>query len=177
MINAGEKTNKGASLKQTSVFHWSYVALPLALLLLSIILLVFFLPKLPAQLGYHFKSDGTPDLWLGRSQFILATILPQFFLTIVAVATIWGLGKLSARLLPAGQSRIKTERIAWLMGNMVTLPQIVLSFVMLEIFSYNTYQIHLMPIWVFAVIVMVIGGIILGVFFFRMMLEALRPTQ
>jgi hypothetical protein len=48
------------------------------------------------------------------------------------------------------------------MGNMIVLPQIVLGFVMLDIIIYNSYRIHLMPLWVFALIVMGIGGIILG---------------
>ena len=53
------------------------------------------------------------------------------------------------------------------MGNMVALPQIILCFAMLDIFSYNSYQIHLMPVWIFALIIMVIGGIILGIFLFQ----------
>jgi hypothetical protein len=44
---------------------------------------------------------------------------------------------------------------------------------MLDIFSYNSYQIHLIPLWVFALIVMVLGGIILGVIF----LQAIRRIR
>ena len=51
------------------------------------------------------------------------------------------------------------------MGNMIVLPQIILCFAMLDIFSYNSYQIHLMPLWVFALIVMGLGGMALGIFF------------
>jgi hypothetical protein len=49
---------------------------------------------------------------------------------------------------------------------MIALPQLVLAFAMLAIFSYNSYGIYLMPLWVFALIVMGLGGIILGAFFF-----------
>jgi hypothetical protein len=53
------------------------------------------------------------------------------------------------------------------MGNMVALPQIVLGFAMVDIFVYNAYQIHLPPLWIFAVIFMVGGGIAIGVVFVR----------
>ena len=51
------------------------------------------------------------------------------------------------------------------MGNMIALPQVILCFAMLDIFSYNSYQIRLMPLWVFALIVMGLGTIISGIFF------------
>ena len=59
------------------------------------------------------------------------------------------------------------------MGNMVTLPQIILIFAMLDIFLYNAYQVHLMPLWIFALMVMVLGGIVLGV----MYLQAIRQVR
>jgi len=59
------------------------------------------------------------------------------------------------------------------MGNMVALPQLVLTFAMLAIFSYNSYGIYLMPLWIFALIVMGLGGIILGAVFFLALQQAL----
>ena len=59
------------------------------------------------------------------------------------------------------------------MGNIIALPQIVLVFVMGDIFSYNVYEIHLMPIWLFALIVMVVGGVIMAIFF----ISAIRQAQ
>jgi uncharacterized membrane protein (DUF485 family) len=53
------------------------------------------------------------------------------------------------------------------MGNLMALPQIILLFAMLDIFLYNAYQIKLIPFWVIALVVMVLGGIILGVYFIR----------
>ena len=48
-----------------------------------------------------------------------------------------------------------------LMGNLVALPQIVLTFAMLDFFLYNAYQIRLIPLWIFTLIVLVLGAIIL----------------
>lgn len=63
------------------------------------------------------------------------------------------------------------------MGNMMALPQIVLGFVMLDIFIYNSYRIHIMPLWIFAVIVMGAGVIVLGIFFLRAIRDVWRPTR
>jgi hypothetical protein len=58
------------------------------------------------------------------------------------------------------------------MGNMLALPQIILTLAMLDIFLYNAYQIRLIPLWVSAVIIMVLGLVILGVFFFQTIRQA-----
>ena len=63
---------------------------------------------------------------------------------------------------------VNPQRIMLFTGNMVAIPQIILDFAMLDIFSYNSFQTHLRPsVLVFALVVMVIGGIILGFFFVR----------
>jgi hypothetical protein len=51
------------------------------------------------------------------------------------------------------------------MGNMIAMPQIILFFAMLDILSYNSYQIHLLPLSVFALIIMGLGSIMLAMFF------------
>ena len=177
MTISGEQTNQPALSKPTLAFRWGYIALPVSILLLSIILAAIFSPKLQPEIGYHFKDDGSPDRWLGRSQLVLAMLLPQLLLTLLAGVITWGVSKLSARFRPPGQSGIKTEKTLRLMGNMVALPQIMLGFAMLDIFRYNSSQIHIMPFWVFAVLVMGIGGILLGVFFLRAIREGWRATQ
>ncbi len=85
----------------------------------------------------------------------------------MAVAITWGITKLAARFRQPDGIWIKPERMLLLMGNMVALPQVILCFAMLDIFSYNSFQIHIMPLWVFALIIMGLGGIILGIFFIR----------
>ena len=100
---------------------------------------------------------------MSRGAIIAWMLTPQFFLALLAGAIIWGITKLSTHFQQTASRGV--ERILSLMGNMIFLPQIILGFAILDIFSYNAYQIHLMPLWVFALIVMGMGGIILGVFF------------
>ncbi|MFC1989251.1 DUF1648 domain-containing protein [Chloroflexota bacterium] len=160
---------KQTSAGVTLAFRWSYIIIPMVVLLLSIILTTYFYQRLPVDVAYHFKSDGSPDRWLSRGAIILWTLLPQILLTLLAGAITWGIVKLSAVFRQLDSSRMKPGSILLVMGNMVALPQIVLLFAMLYIFSYNSYQIHILPLWVFALIVMAIGGAILSIFFVRVM--------
>ena len=146
-------------------FRWYYTVAPLVVFILSVSLVAFFYQKLPDEVAYHFRSDGTPDGWLSRGTIILWTILPQFLLALLAAATTWGATRLGAQFKATATTRRGVERIMLLMGNMIALPQLILCFAMLDIFSYNSYQMHVMPIWVFALIVMGLGTIVLGVFF------------
>ncbi len=158
-------------------FHWSYITLPLAILSLSIILTAYFYHQLSTEVAYHFKLDGSPDRWLGREMITLWLLVPQLLLTLVAGAITWGITKLAILSRQPESTWIKPERILSLMGNMIALPQIILCFAMLDIFSYNSYQMHLMPLWVFALIIMGVGGIILGIFFILAIRRAWGTTR
>ena len=147
------------------------------LLLLSIILTAYFYHRLPLEVAYHFKGDGSPDRWLNRGMIILWLLLPQLVLTLGAGAITLGITKLSVLFRQPENIWVKPEGILLLMGNMVVLPQVILFFAMLDIFSYNSYQIHLMPLWVFALIIMGLGGIILGILFARVTRRTWRTNR
>jgi len=144
-------------------FRWRYLALPIFVLLLSFGLAAYFYPRLPGDIAYHFK-DGLPDRWLGRGAVTAWLLVAQCLLTGIGAAIVMAITRLGNRFQPTADKR--AEPMLLLMGNMVALPQLVLSFAMLAIFSYNSYGIYLMPLWVFALIVMGLGGIILGILFF-----------
>jgi hypothetical protein len=151
-------------------FRWRYIALPLLFLLLSIGLTIYFYPKLPDEVAYHFK-DGLPDRWLSRGAATAWLVAPQCLLTGLGAAIVTGIIRLGDRFQTTPSKRVETMLL--LMGNMVALPQLVLVFAMLAIFSYNSYGVYLMPIWVFALVVMGLGGIILGALFFLAIKQAL----
>jgi len=156
---------KQTATEATVAFHWSYIILPLVILLLSIALTAYFYHRLPAEVAYGFKLDGSPDKWLSRGTIILWMLLPQLFLTLLSAAITWGATKLGIPSKQTEGTRIKPERILSLMGNLVALPQIILCFALADIFSYNSYQMHIMPLWVFTLIIMGLGAIILSMFF------------
>ncbi len=160
------------------VFRWRYIILPVIVLLLSIILVACFYQQLPSEVAYRFKSDGSPQgSLLSRGAIVLWTLLPQLLLTLLAAVITWGTTRLSTLIRQKEPPLIKLDSILLLMGNMVALPQIVLCFAMLYIFSYNAYQIHLMPVWVFALIIMGSGAIILSIFFIRAIRQVWKSSQ
>jgi hypothetical protein len=163
---------KGTPPASALAFRWSYIILPLVVLLLTVILAAYFYHLLPAQVGYHFKADGSPDRWLGRGTLLLAMLLPQFFFALLAGGIAFGVTHLGVVFRAGPTPALKVGGIISLMSNMVALPQIILGFAMLDIFSYNAYQIHLLPLWVFALLVMLVGGIVLGIFFIRAIQQA-----
>jgi len=168
---------KETAKKDIQPFHWSYIIAPIVVLALSIILTAYFSPRLPDEVAYHFSPDGSPDKWLSRGAAIAWAVIPQLFLTLLAGAITWGTTRLSRLFGQTESAGIKPERVLSLMGNMIALPQIVLCFAMLNIFSYNAYQTQLMSIWVFALIIMVVGGIIIGIFFIQTIRRAWAINQ
>jgi hypothetical protein len=98
---------------------------------------------------------------------MVLALLPQLLLTLIALVLAWVMTRLVSRLWPREGIRTNPRTIVALMGNMVALPQIVFGFAIADIFVYNAYQIHLPPLWIFAVVFMVVGGIIIGVVFVR----------
>jgi len=158
----GKKPTKQASARETIPFRWSYIILPIAIFLLSIILTAYFYHLLPAEASYHFKLDGTPDKWLSREMIMVWGLIPQLLFTLMAGAITWGIAKLGILPKQTENSLIKPEGILSLMGNMMALPQIVLCFAMLDIFSYNLYQAHIMPMWIFLAIILGLATIGLG---------------
>ena len=162
-IIPAESANKTTSEKSIS-FRWTYIVLPAAILLISIILAACFYRLLPPEVAYRFEG-GSPDSWMGRGAIIAWMIVPQFALVFIGITISGGTTILSTRLLQT--ESIQVRKVFAIMGNMVALPQIILTFAMLDIFLYNAYRIHLMPLWIFALMVMVLGGIILGIFFIQ----------
>jgi len=71
----------------------------------------------------------------------------------------------TTRYYPAEDTPI--DKVITVMGNMIALIQIILVFAALDIFVYNIYEIKLMPLWIFALIIMALVALALGIFFIR----------
>ncbi len=153
-----------------SRFRWTYIAFPVALFLLTVILAGCFYPFLSSDIAYHFNGD-MPDKWLSRGSFIAWMIIPQLVFAIIALAIV-RLMMLTSRNFPAGTSPL--QDLLPIMGNMLALPQIVIIFTMVSFFVYNAYQIRLISLWIFILIVLVIGGLILALLFMRAVRRAKR---
>ena len=171
----GAKVTKKAALAETPTLRWRYVALTLAILFLSLALTAYFYRLLPDEIAWRFSLDGSPNTWLNRQAVTMIMLAPQFFLTLAAAAFTWGIVKLGRSYGQMGG--LKQDKILLLMGNIVALPQVVIVFVMLDIFSYNVYDLHLMPTWLFALIIMVVGGVFLAIFFIQAFIRLSKPAD
>jgi len=160
----GKKIHKETGKVERLTFHWSYISLPIAFLLLSIILAAYFYHLLPTEVAYHFKLDGTPDKWLSRPMTMVWVLTPQFFLVLLAGGTAWGVTNLIVLPKQVESVWIKPQRILSFMGNVIAVPQLIVCFAMLNIFSYNSYQRHIMPMWLFLLIILGMATIAMGLF-------------
>ena len=123
-------------------------------------------------MAYRFELDGSPGGFLSRGQTILLLLTPQLLLALSAWVITWGVTRLGFLSRYRASLWFKPERVLALMGNMLAIPQVILCFATLDIFSYNAYQVHIMPLWLFALIVLVVGTIILGIFSVPLVLKA-----
>lgn len=142
----------------------SYIIGPLAILLLSLALAAYFYHLLPAELACHFELGGTPDRWLSREVTTLWMLLPQLVFVLVAWGVAWGVTRLSRRFGQIKGGGVRAEKIVLFMGNLIALPQLLLCFAMVDIFSYNLYQRHIMPMWAFPLVILGLVTIAVGVF-------------
>jgi len=170
LTQGGEVTTRAKA--EGLPFRWSYIMVPLAILSLSIILSAYFYHLLLAEVAVHFKVDGTPDRWLSREMTMVWVLMPQLLLVLLAGAIAWGITKLAARFWQPRGTRTNLETILSLMGNMIALPQIIVCFAMVDVFSYNSYQTHIMPMWVFLLVILGLVTISLGIFLVSILLKA-----
>jgi hypothetical protein len=147
-----------------------YIALPVMLFLLALLLAVLMIALLPPEIAYNFRISA-PDSRAALTAFLAGTLAPQLFLAALAWLIVWGMLKLSRRFRQAESRTI--NRLLTIMGNMVALPQLILVFAMLDVFLYNASGAHLMPLWLFAAVVMTAGVFVLGAIF----LQALQARQ
>ncbi|MCJ7605220.1 MAG: hypothetical protein MUO19_04200 [Dehalococcoidales bacterium] len=151
-------------------FRWKYIALPLSMLACAVVLTAVFYSMLPEDVSYRFQESAA-DTFISRNAMIAWLIIPHILFTLISFGLIKTL-LLSSRYWSDEGSLI--SRVLPLLGNMTGLVQTIIVFAALQIFLYNAYEVLLTPFWVFAVVIMVLGGVILGIAFARIFRESRR---
>ena len=128
---------------------------------------------MPAEAAYRFSGD-TPTHWAGRGVVTAWIIGLQFVFALLSLIIVYTTA-LAGRRLQLDESSLNRSLFI-VMGNILALPQIILFFASLDIFLYNAHQVKLLPLWVWAVIVMALGVVVLGMYFLRT-LRKLRRLQ
>jgi hypothetical protein len=164
---------KTTSDKASFAFRWRYVALPVFMAVVSAALGAVFRARLPFPTAYFFAADGSPDAFAIPELFIFWVLFFQSGLALGAITVTWAVSWLARRFLRPEAAAVSPQKIMMLTGNMVALPQVIILYYMLDVFLYNTGQGHLpVSVLVFALIVMLAGGVVLGFFLLQMVRQA-----
>ena len=143
-------------------FRWSYIILPLVILVVSAGIVIYFYGKLPDAVDWRLNSDGSP---VSRNSIIMWAIVPQLLLTLLATIIAYGTTRISH--LFDQTSGITLDTVLFVMSNMVVIPQLILLIAILNIFSYNSYQTRIGSIWWIALAIIIAGAVLLSIFFVR----------
>jgi len=152
-------------------FRWSYVILPVVIFLLSLVLIAVFYSRLPEQVAYVFAGDGSPVKVTDRGSIVLWSAGLQLILTLAAMLVTRTIAGVYNHYVQPDSSGMSPVKLINLMGNMLVLPQVIIFFAMIDIFSYNSYGTHFLPLWLNALIVLLVGGLTLGLLFLRFLLQ------
>jgi uncharacterized membrane protein len=151
-------------IRKNITFRWTYIALPAAVLLVVLVFAAVFFGKLPPDTAYRFSGD-VPVSWLDRGGVLAWALGLQFIFFLLSLAiTLLITG--AARRMQLTETPLN-RTLFTVIGNVVALPQIIITYATLDIFLYNIYSKALPPLWVFALLVMLVGGVVLAVLFAR----------
>jgi hypothetical protein len=167
------ETQENASIK----FRWKLIAFPAVILAISIILCAVFYGQLSEDVGWTFQDDGSPDRWTSKGSLVFWVIGLQVFFLLAASGIIKGITGIYNKYTDSDSGPMNPGIMIGIMGNMLVVPQVIIFFAMIDVFSYNSYQTHFLPLWLNALIVLLTGGIILGIFFLRAGLQAWRVNK
>jgi hypothetical protein len=156
---------------KTIRFRWGYVALPLMVLFIAIIIVAVFYGRLPGDTAYRF-SGGEVVSWVGRGAFLAWGLGLQLVFVLLALALTL-LITTAARRIQISETALN-RMVFRLIGNIIALPQIIIAYAMLDIILYNIYAKTLVPLWAFAIIVMFTGGVVLAIMFTRLFMQSRR---
>ncbi len=174
VARTGPATGRGKKAATDLSFRLSYIALPSAVALVTVIAMAIAYPALPAEVAYRFNSSGVPQSTMSREVLLLLTVGLQLLTVVAALAVAWLLLNMARRALQNSRPPVEPGRIIWLLANMVVLPQLILSFVALDAAFYAHSQSHLMTPWLFSIVAVGIGTVVMTFLFARSFNEARR---
>ncbi|MFA7190891.1 MAG: hypothetical protein WC086_01025 [Dehalococcoidales bacterium] len=125
--------------------------------------------QLSAEPAFRFTGSGEPSSQTSRVLIIVFSLLVQ--LLFIAVGWIIGasIRNFINRLDMPQTAGLQAQQVIMIAANMIALPQLIAAFITLDIFTYDIFSLHLLPIWAFAVITMVVGGIFIIYRFYNIM--------
>ena len=146
-------------------FRLNYIALPGALALTTVIAIAILSPSIPAELAYRFSSSGAPQGFMGREFFLSIMIGAQLIAVGLAAIIAFFIIRTARRILQSSPAPVAPGRIIWLMVNILVLPQLLVAFVALDAAYYARTSSHIMTPWLFSLLAVGIGTLVIIVLF------------
>lgn len=156
-------------------FRISYIILPLAVLFLTAGLAAVFYGQLPADIHYRFNLEGEPSgEAVSKLVFTVLMLGIQLVLSAAAYLTVKIIGQVKLFQENASSLVFDPARLLTIMGNLPAIAQLIMGYVLLDSIFYALQNEHLMHLWLFALVVLVIGGIVLIGYALPMVIRAYR---
>jgi len=161
------KTGNDVKLNHSiPVFHYKFVVAPSALAVISVVVVLLFSSSLSGQIAFRFDDSGAPRSSMSTFAFILLSVVAQMMCALVAFGISKSVIAMGSRMYKNEPPLFKLDGFILLMSNMVLFPQVILSYVMIDAFIYNTWQIHLFSAVHFVVVVIIVASLVIcGAFF------------
>ncbi len=123
---------------------------PVSILIVTVIAGLVLHDRLPDQIAVHFDLHGNPDRWAPRSTYLLANFMP--------VGIVFALNIL---LFFLTRRRVRNPRAVNTMVITLSLIQLLILYVMIDMYVFNTSSVHVLPMGtvmiMFAVIMFFLG--------------------
>jgi uncharacterized membrane protein len=146
-------------------FRLGFIALPLICLLLTIIISAIFYGQLPDRVYFRFDLNGNPSGDpTAKASLILLMVGIQALFTFIAFQTTSALGRIQVLRDNVDKFLFSPTRLLALMGNMPAIIQAILAYVLIDAIVYAKNANHVIPLWIFAVATLVIGGAIVLIY-------------
>ncbi|TFG46626.1 MAG: hypothetical protein E4H31_01115 [Dehalococcoidia bacterium] len=156
-------------------FRLRYIILPLALLVLTIVIAAIFYGQLPSEVHYRFGLDGDPSgNPVSKAALFGSLMAVQIVLLVIAYFTVRTIGSVQLFRDNINNFWFSPTRLLTIMGNMPTIIQLIMGYVLIDAIIYALQGNHLMPLWLFTVIALAGGGIVLIIYALPVVLQAYR---
>jgi uncharacterized membrane protein len=157
-------------------FRFSYMVLPVAVAVVTIIGLALLYSSLPGEVFFRFSSSGAPRGSISRELFMVLMIGAQLVLVAAAAVISFVVLRMAKRMLKEYEPAIDPGRIIWLMANMVVLPQLIVSFVALDAAYYANSGSHIVTPWLFSLATVGLGTLVI-IFLFVLSFNSARGSK
>ena len=157
----GPDKPKSSQSPYTAYLGFKQMVPVLTIVAFCLILIVVFVSNLSLEPAFRFNSAGEPVNTAPASLIVRLSLIAQ--LLFLAIGWLVGKGVTSFinRLRMPESAGRQSQKVIAVAANMIALPQIIAAYISFDIFIYDTNNLHILPVWAFALISMSIGGILI----------------